>query len=407
MATEYFWPHDLGGSEWSTYYLARQLINEGHEVIIITPNYGSKNREVWRKISIFRFPFYQKIKGGTAISPFWHTNILWIILSTFYLIKICKAEKIDALHIQGKYYSPAGYITKLILRIPAILTVRDYQLICNYGFCIWNNKKSCNLKEYFTQDLKQYLENYVPNKTMFSLISNLAFALRARIIRNIFKYFALKMTRIICISKAQTKIYKGNGFKKVNVIYNSMEFNLRKKTKVENKIVFAGRLTPGKGINLLMQSMPEVLQKFPKLQIQIIGEGILKKSLEKLAKKNPNVKLEGQISHTKLLNTFSKYLVTVMPSIWPEPFGRIALESISQGTPVVVTRNGGLSEIVDHGKTGYVCPQTTSALAMSIIMAIKNNKELRNNIRSGAGLLKKKFHQSPAQKYIKIYENTV
>ena len=96
-----------------------------------------------------------------------------------------------------------------------------------------------------------------------------------------------------------------------------------------------------------------------------------------------------------------------MPSIWPEPFGRIALESISQGTPVVVTRNGGLSEIIDHGKTGYVCPQTTSALAMSIIMAIKNNKELRNNIRSGAGLLKKKFHQSPAQKYIKIYENTV
>src|SRR3990172_3855011 len=101
MATEYYWPYDLGGSEWSTYYLAKALIREGHEVLVVTPNYGTHKSETKDQIKIFRFPFPKKIKKYRPLSPFWHTNILWILLTTYYLIKICKEEKVDLLHLQG------------------------------------------------------------------------------------------------------------------------------------------------------------------------------------------------------------------------------------------------------------------------------------------------------------------
>src|SRR3989338_8083939 len=166
MPTEYFWPYDLGGSEWSTYYLAREIIKNGHQVIIITPNYGAKDEEFMDDIKIVRFPFFKKIKSNIPISPYWHTGLPWLILPTFYLIKICRRESVDIIHIQGKYYSPAAFFTKLILRIPAILTVRDYQLICNYGFCIWEKTKACNWYEYFKKDFSFYIKNYLKNPSI-------------------------------------------------------------------------------------------------------------------------------------------------------------------------------------------------------------------------------------------------
>ena len=79
MATEYFWPYDIGGSEWSTYYLAKELVNKGFEVIVITPNYGTKEVEIFENIKIIRFPFYKKIKDNKQISPYWHTGFPWFL----------------------------------------------------------------------------------------------------------------------------------------------------------------------------------------------------------------------------------------------------------------------------------------------------------------------------------------
>lgn len=405
MATEYYWPYDLGGSEWSTHYLARGLIKAGHKVLVVTPKYGSYKSEIKDKINILRFPFPKKIKKNHPLSPFWHTNILWILLTTYHLIKICKEENVDVLHLQGKYYSPAGYFVKKFLGIPVILTVRDYQLICNYGFCIWQNSKSCSLKSYFKDDFTKYYKSYVIKKNFVALIFNLIYALRGRATRNIYKYFATHLDKVVCISQAQAKIYRSNNFKNTSVIYNSTEFKISS-TKPKNKIVYAGRLTPGKGVELLIEAIPVVFSKYPNLNLEIFGDGFLKNELEKMSKRytRGKIKLAGQISHRKLLDEFANSLAVVVPSIWPEPFGRVALEAISQGTPVVTTGAGGLAEIVEDGKTGYVCNQTATALSRSIIKAIQNNSNLRLEIRKSLPKLKKKFQDNTIKQYLKVYK---
>lgn len=410
MATEYFWPHDLGGSEWSTYYLARELTKKGHKIIIITPNYGTKMYEMFEKLKVFRFPSFKKIKGDVAVSPFWHTNIIWILFSTFYLIKICKKEKVDILHLQGKYYTPAGFFVKKLINIPVILTTRDYQLICNYGFCIWKKTKSCNLIEYFNSDFKQYIKQYLSSKSQPNIALNVLFALRARLIKNIFNFFAKQLDSIICISNAQADIYQDNGFKNIKIINNSMEFEGIKKTRIGNYILFAGRLTPGKGVDLLLRSLPRVFKKYAGLKIYIIGEGFMKSKLLALARKHSierKVSFLGEISHKRLLEMLSRAKITVVASVWPEPFGRVALESLSQGTPVVVTKRGGLPEIIEDSQTGYICQATVASLSSSILRAIKNNKDLRVNIYKKYELLKYNFQVKNIKSYMELYKQVL
>src|SRR3989344_2654444 len=239
MVTEYFMPHDLGGSEWSTYYLARELIKKGHQVIVITPNYGAQPREVFEKIKIVRFPFFKKIRNNKPVSPYWHTGLPWLIISTFYLIKICRKESPEIIHLQGKYFSPAGFIVKILLKISVILTVRDYQLICGYGFCVWQKTNACGIFEYFRRDFPFYVKNYLRNPSYGSIILNFLFAINSRLTKYFYAFFAKRLDLLICISKAQSEIYIKNVFKKVKVVYNPMRFSKTQFTsKPKKQILF-------------------------------------------------------------------------------------------------------------------------------------------------------------------------
>ena len=62
LLSEYFKPYDFGGSEWSTYYLAKGLSKKNFKLTILTPNYGRahSNENVYN-FEVIRFPFYKKI----------------------------------------------------------------------------------------------------------------------------------------------------------------------------------------------------------------------------------------------------------------------------------------------------------------------------------------------------------
>ncbi len=117
------------------------------------------------------------------------------------------------------------------------------------------------------------------------------------------------------------------------------------------------------------------------------------------------IKFRGHVSHRKLLEEYASSLAVVMPSIWPEPFGRVALESISQGTPAVATRSGGLQEIVEDGKTGFLCDTSAASLSRAIIKVIQNNSSLRLEIRKNFPRLRKKFQDNITKQYLKIYKD--
>ncbi len=65
-------------------------------------------------------------------------------------------------------------------------------------------------------------------------------------------------------------------------------------------------------------------------------------------------KARGWLSHEETLALYQEAAIVVVPSIWEEPFGLVAVEAMATGLPVCASRIGGLSDIVRHGETGFL-----------------------------------------------------
>ena len=407
---EYFRPMGAGGSGWSTYYLAKDLAANNQEVVVLTPYYGAKKTEFDDGIRILRFPFYLKLKnfnqlpGNFALTnPFW---ILWTVINLFLLIR---KENPDVIHVQGKYSVPPAVIANLFFKKPLVATIRDYQLICNYGFCLYRGNKACNIFEYFSHDFTYYLKNYLKFPNPLVIFLNVLYALWGRIARNLMKIFGMNVN-IVVLSQKQKEIFLANGFKKVTVIGNSFSFaKVLPKIKKQNALLFAGRLTLGKGVGLLIKTLPKLMKSFPNYKFYFVGDGPLINDLTRLKRANKNIYIQilGQINHGSLLKLMSKVKLVLVPSLWPEPFGRVALEAISQGTPVVASNKGGLPEIIKDGRYGLIINPTKENLIKGVKRGLKENKKLQNNIYNDFAIIKRKFQKDISKAYIKLYKNLI
>lgn len=410
MLTEYFPPFDFGGTEWSTFYLARGLAKRKIEIIIATPNYANlKEKEFIEGFQVIRFPFYKKTKK--QLSPFWQTNMLWIILTSLVTFWLCLRKKVDIIHVQGKYFLPAAIFTKLMLNIKVVVTLRDYIIICPLGLCLTRGDKGCNLVSYYFKDLSQYLRLYFPQKKFNQIITILT-ATRSRA-SSYFLAFLLKFAdKKIAISNLVKKIYLNSGQKNIDVIYNPVDRVKSHAAKAINKstIVFAGRLTPGKGVDLLIAAIPSVLRKMPKTQFIILGEGFLKEKLKANAKKlniNKNVKFKGQVSHQQVLKLLSSSSACVVPSRWPEPLSRTGIESLSVATPVVLSARCGNVEIFKNRRWGYIVKPTPQAVAKGLILALNNAQLLKNNLIKDLPAIGRLLGMKVVNDYAKIYREVL
>jgi glycosyltransferase involved in cell wall biosynthesis len=64
---------------------------------------------------------------------------------------------------------------------------------------------------------------------------------------------------------------------------------------------------------------------------------------------------EGEVSDERRRELFARAHAYLFPITWPEPFGLVMIEALACGTPVVALRAGSVPEVVDHGRTGFVC----------------------------------------------------
>ncbi len=242
------------------------------------------------------------------------------------------------------------------------------------------------------------------------------------------KHFLKKISKIVTVSDNNAKLLKQlypNHSKKISVIHNGLDLewwhsqllrfpNQDRKEIKEN--IFQARedslilitiaaLHERKGLRYLIEAMHKITAKFPNTKLAIVGEGPeeneLRKLVEKLEMEN-HVELLGRRKETpKLLKSSD---VFVLPSR-REAFGMVNLEAMVTGLPVVATKVGGIPEIIENGKNGFLVePENSDALAEKILKLIKD-PELRNKIgEAGYKTVVEKFDaEKMAQQYEKIY----
>ncbi len=155
----------------------------------------------------------------------------------------------------------------------------------------------------------------------------------------------------------------------------------------EKVLLYVGRIEPLKGLELLLHTAAQ-LQTFEQIRVLVVGGGAGRDQeidrLRELAKSLNGDKVFdfiGRVDQQDLPLYYNAADVCVVPSFY-ESFGLAALESMACGTPVVATRAGGLSTIIQHGRTGYLkawrCPE---AFASSLEMIISSR-----NLQHSMGL---------------------
>jgi len=154
---------------------------------------------------------------------------------------------------------------------------------------------------------------------------------------------------------------------------------LRKKFKIDNKfsIIFVGRMIPQKGATIL----GEIATQLPKINFLFVGQGPDFKALKRLSLTHKNIKLFGNVPYAKLHLYYNLADVFCIPSLYSEGWGRVTMEALACGLPVVASNRGAIPEVVDKSVAIIVKP-TLKNLKSSIEKFHKDPKffqKLKNN----------------------------
>ncbi len=197
------------------------------------------------------------------------------------------------------------------------------------------------------------------------------------------RLFSKHVKKIICVSHFIKQKYVENGIpeEKCTVIYNGVDLDKFKPEKRDTNseeliITSIGRLEKWKGQEILVKAAPIVIQKFPDVKFWIIGDGPETKNLESMVEKlqlTHQFKFWGKIEN--VLTYLQQTKIFVHNSIEAEPFGRVIIEAMACGLPVISTDLGGPKEIIKDGENGFLLsPNNPEILAEKIEFLIKNKK---------------------------------
>ncbi len=177
-------------------------------------------------------------------------------------------------------------------------------------------------------------------------------------------------------------------------------------------VVILGRLTPLKGHPYFLQAMARVMRQVPHVKIWVIGDAPQKKpeyrdELEKQAARlglRNNIEFMGNRSDIPQLLAQADALC--FASTEPESFGRAIVEAQAMHVPVVATKVGGVLDIIEDGRTGYlVLPKDAGAMADKVLHIYQHPKEAKRMADAAYRKVREQYTvEQMAERTLKVYK---
>jgi glycogen synthase len=166
--------------------------------------------------------------------------------------------------------------------------------------------------------------------------------------------------------------YVASQFKaRSTVIPNAFDFDLFRPDVAVPKardFVFCGRLVSDKGADICLRAFYQVLRQFPDSSLTIIGDGPENMALRREASilgLRKSVHFAGPLRGKSLVSALQQHVCMVVPSLWEEPFGIVALEGVACCDTVILARRGGLPEA--GGPCGLIVEPTVEDLSQAML----------------------------------------
>ncbi len=192
--------------------------------------------------------------------------------------------------------------------------------------------------------------------------------------------------------------------RKISVIYNGINPEEFKTNEIEHEdpwIFFGGRHILGKGLGTLIKAMKGI-----KAKLIITGEGPLTQYYK--LNSTSNIKFVGKLKREKYLKYLVSSDVVVVPSMFDEANGIVAMEGMAAKKPVIVSNSGGLPELIEKSKGGLIFKRGNSKELKEKITLLLGDEKLRKKLgRKGYSWVKNWTWKKVAKLTRKVYVSKI
>jgi glycosyltransferase involved in cell wall biosynthesis len=329
------------------------------------------------------------------------------------LEELIKNEKPNIAHLHNIYHQISPSILTVLKKhkIPIVMTLHDFKILCPVYILYTHGEicERCKTYRYWQCVLRKCAKNSY-------LVSKL----------NAFEMYWHKLLKIyennvdLFIAPSQflkNKILEWGRLPENKVVViphfveNGRNLKIANPNNSENYILYFGRLSQEKGVDILLQAI-KILKKAGSIPIKfyLAGSGPQEWKLKEFVKSEnlqDLVKFLGYLGKEELRETIKNSLFTVMPSVVYESFGLAILESYQAGKPVLASNLGALPELVKEEKTGTLFKAGSSEdLAKKIILICQDENKLAEMGGEAEKLVQKKYNKELHWRELKkIYKN--
>jgi colanic acid/amylovoran biosynthesis glycosyltransferase len=376
------------------------LIDRGHEVDIYCdreafpkgnrPGNGSQMHSEVTKYQLLsrtyctvipRNPLWRGLKGiGLLLGNFWRSQGIPGGKSPQTILPILQTLNFWRFN-PSRYGEPARYLKPLYLALPC-LNQPSYDIIyCHYGR---NGLKAALLKDlgviegkivvvFHGYDISRYLDMHG---------------------ENIYSYLFEQADLLLPISQRWQKklIALGSNPHKIKLHHMGVDcekFNyVEPSSRKQFSLLSVARLVEKKGLEYSIRAVALLIPRYPHLQYQIVGDGVLRQELDNLINQLDaanHIKLLGWKEQEEIISMMENCALFIAPSVTSrdgdcEGIPVCLMESMAKGLPVISTYHSGIPELIEDGKSGYLLPERDVSNLSSKIEILINDLELRKKI---------------------------
>lgn len=327
----------LLGARRSLLALVKELAGTRVESLVVVPSKGALTDELDRL----------KIPYRVVFLPPWRKGKSWTTM----------AKQVRALRAVIKEFGPDVIHCNEIYPTPHALTAAA-------GGPVWVELLSRLIMRKPLQPLQ------------LPVVTHMRLSVNARLIKN---YYLADATRLIAVSHGAAADFDGYSWKDglVRVVYNGIDFEpfekararraaVRQELGFDNQafvIAQIGLMMPRKRPRFLIDAAPEILRRVPQARFLFIGDASPGQQayLDGLKARVKDLGLEDKCRWLPFQTDIAPYFAATDLNMLvsdEEGFGRVILEAAAAGAPTVGSRVGGIPELIEDGKTGFLLGQT-------------------------------------------------